>query len=284
MRALISAFLNNQQKILKLPRGWDIRFSPRFLTYTPTFDVHVETSKYTLVTAKTTQDLMNVFELRHKIFLQETGAGTEADNDGFDVDEFDSICDHIIIKENENNEIVGTYRVISSLYSDDFYSQTEFDLDQFLCLQGEKLELGRACIHADHRNGAVIDLLWRGIAEYIKLTNTKYLFGCSSVKTIDPRLSKSLMAYLDENHQLEHQHGIKPIGKFFMNLTKVQALEIDSLECKKLIPPLLRSYFSAGAKVYGEPAVDVDFKCIDFLTILDVNHLSPSYRKRYFKN
>ena len=284
MRALISAFFNNQQKLIKLPRGWDIRFSPRFLTYTPTFNVHVETAKYTLQTAKTMQDLMDVFELRHKIFLQETGAGEASDNDGFDLDEFDSICDHIIIKNNEKDQIVGTYRVISSLYSDDFYSQTEFDLDKFLCVEGEKLELGRACIHSEHRNGAVIDLLWRGIAEYIKLTNAKYLFGCSSVKTIDPRLSKSLMSYLDEDHHLDHGHDIKPIGKFFMDLKKVQALDLDSLECKRMIPPLLRSYFSAGAKVYGEPARDVDFKCIDFLTILDVEQLSPSYRKRYFKN
>ena len=49
------------------------------------------------------------------------------------------------------------------------------------------------------------------------------------------------------------------------------------------IPSLLRSYISAGAKVYGAPARDLEFQCIDFFTILNLEELNSSYEKRYFK-
>ncbi len=268
---------------MRLPRGWDIRLSPRFIAYTHTYDIDIETKQYRLETAATTSDLLEVFELRHKIFLEETGAAKE-DSDGFDVDEYDSVCDHIIIRSKENNKIVGTYRVISSHYSDTFYSQSEFNLDKFLNSTGPKLELGRACIDRSHRNGAVIDLLWRGIAEYIQLTGSRYLFGCSSIKVVDPAEAKSIMNYLREKGYLGEENGIAPIGQFNMELKDVYACAMDDQVVKGLIPPLLRSYFTAGAKVFGEPALDRDFKCIDFLTILDMKEITSGYKRRYFKH
>lgn len=283
MATRLEAFANPFKNFLRLPRGWDIRFSPRFIAYTPTYDIDIETSHYRLETAATMKDLLEVFELRHQIFLEDTGAAKE-DSDGYDLDDFDSICDHIIIRSKENDKIVGTYRVISSLYSDSFYSQTEFDLDQFINSSGHKLELGRACIHHGHRNGAVIDLLWRGIAEYIKLTGSRYLFGCSSLKITDPQDAKAVFEYLGENGQLEDRFQIRPIGEFNMHFGDVTPSNMEACDVKSLIPPLLRSYFTAGSKVFGEPALDRDFKCVDFLTILDMENLTSGYRRRYFKD
>lgn len=282
MTTRLEAVANPFKNLFRLPRGWDIRLSPRFLAYTPTYDINIETKNYHLETAATTRDLLEVFELRHKIFLEDTGA-VKDDSDGYDVDEYDSICDHIIIRSKEENKIVGTYRVISSHYSDHFYSQSEFDLDQFLNRPGPKLELGRACIDRNHRNGAVIDLLWRGIGKYIQLTGSRYLFGCSSLKITDAAESKAIMNSLMEEGHLESGHGIKPIGNFFMDLKDVYPCKMEASVVKSLIPPLLRSYFSAGAKVFGEPALDRDFKCIDFLTILDMREITSSYKRRYFK-
>lgn len=283
MATRLATFANPFKNLFRLPRGWDIRFSPRFIAYTPTFEIDIETSQYRLETAATMTDLLEVFELRHQIFLEDTGAATE-DSDGYDVDDYDSICDHIIIRSKEDNRIVGTYRVISSLYSDTFYSQTEFDLDEFLSSGGHKLELGRACIHHGHRNGAVIDLLWRGIAEYIKLTGSRYLFGCSSLKITNPADAKAVFDYLGSKDQLEDRFGIRPIGEFNMNFENVSASSMDEQDVKALIPPLLRSYFTAGSKVFGEPALDRAFKCVDFLTILDMENLTSGYRRRYFKD
>lgn len=282
MTTRLEVLSNPFKNLLRMPRGWDIRLSPRFIAYTPTYDIDIETSNYSLETAATMKDLLEVFELRHQIFLEDTGAAKE-DSDGYDLDEFDSVCDHIIIKSKEDNKIVGTYRVISSHYSDNFYSQSEFNLDEFLNTPGPKLELGRACIHHAHRNGAVIDLLWRGIAEYMKVTGSRFLFGCSSLKVTDPKESKAVMNYLKEDGRLGDAFGIKPIGKFNMVLETVEPADMDPQDVKGLIPPLLRSYFTAGSKVYGEPALDLDFKCIDFLTIFDINNLTSGYKRRYFK-
>lgn len=278
LETLVDPFKN----LFKLPRGWDIKFSPRFIAYTPTHEISIETKSYILETASTTSDLLDVFELRHQIFLEDVGAAKE-DSDGFDIDEFDSICDHLIIKSKEDGGIVGTYRIISSHYSDDFYSQSEFDLKDFLNRPGHKLELGRACIHHGHRNGAVIDLLWRGICEYMDLTGSKYLFGCSSLKLTDVAESKAVMEYLESEGHLQDTFKIGPIGKFKMDFNGVEAADLEAGDIKKMVPPLLRSYFSAGAKVYGEPALDVDFKCIDFLTILDLEEMTSSYKRRYLK-
>lgn len=282
MATRLETLANPFKNLFRLPRGWDIRLAPRFIAYTPTFDIQLETGHYRLETACSTNDLLEVFELRHKIFLEDTGAAKD-DSDGYDVDEFDSICDHLIIRSKEDGRIVGTYRVISSLYSDEFYSQGEFDLEDFLSSADHKLELGRACIDRGHRNGAVIDLLWRGIGEYIQLTGSRYLFGCSSIKVTDPAEARAILNYLKREQHYSDQYRILPIGQFNMELDYIYPCRMEDQTVKGMIPPLLRSYFSAGAKVYGEPALDRDFKCIDFLTILDMKEISSSYKRRYFK-
>ncbi len=265
-----------------IPRGWDIRLSPRFLTYSPSFEIEIETSKYLLKTASKMSELLNVFELRYQNFLESTKDG--ASMDGYDVDALDSLCDHIIIIDKESSNVVGTYRVISSLFSNHFYSQGEFSLDQFLKLPGEKLELGRACIHHGHRNGAVIDLLWKGICRYLKITDAKYLFGCSSVKTVDFETSKIIYDHLKDEGMLRNDLGIRSIGKYAMDMG-AEAIQVESEERQRIVkaylPNLLRSYFQAGSRVYGPPALDIEFECIDFLTILNVDEMSSSYKRRY---
>jgi len=268
-----------------LPRGWDIRFSPRFLTYTPSFEIEIETPKYLLKSASKMHELLNVFELRYQIFLENTKDG--AREDGYDVDALDSICDHIIIIDKESSNVVGTYRVISSLFSDHFYSQGEFELSEFLKLPGEKMELGRACIHHGHRNGAVIDLLWKGICRYLKMSDARYLFGCSSVKTVDVDTSKVIYDYLKEENLLKNEYNIHSIGKYAMDMTgPVQQIDANERQSivKSYLPSLLRSYFAAGSRVYGPPAIDREFECIDFLTILHTDDMSASYKRRYMNN
>jgi putative hemolysin len=265
----------------KLHDEWMLYISPRFITYTPNIVFEIKTQNYTLSTAVHMSDLVALFRMRHHIFFNETGI---TDDMNLDLDEYDSLCDHLVIRSNATGEICGTYRMISSLVSDKFYSQGEFNLDQFLAAPGVKLELGRACIHPHHRNGAVIDLLWRGIGEYARRTNAKYLFGCSSIMTVSKPMSKALVKTMKANNMTSELFNIRPIGKYKMDLSKVKNEDLfDEKTVMAQIPPLLRSYMSAGAKVYGNPALDLDFQCIDFFTILNLEELNSSYEKRYFK-
>lgn len=257
--------------------AWSIRLSPRFVAYRPKQKILLETNNYILKTADTTDELIELFRLRYMNFL----ASVKGHEETYDLDSFDHICDHLIIKCKSSDEIVGTYRIICSLYSERFYSQGEFELDEFLQKPGVTLELGRACIDQYHRNGAVIDLLWRGIGMYATKTNAKYLFGCSSVKTIDQQTSYNLFHYLSEKGQVDQKFHITPTEGYRFDFDGMDYR--PAMEVKDMIPPLLKSYLAAGAKVHGHPALDRDFECIDFLTILNLEKISPLFKRRYFK-
>jgi putative hemolysin len=265
------------------PKGWDVRLSPRFLTYSPKFIINVETPAYELKTAQTMDELIKLFELRYQVFFGDVKEPVAEDE--LELDEFDSNCDHIIIRCKETDRIVGTYRILCSLHVNKFYSQGEFNLDQFLNLPETKMELGRACIHHGHRNGHVIDLLWKGLAEYIKFSGSKYMFGCSSIMETDLSRIKSIYDYMKDENLISSEYGIHPIGKYAIeNLEELEAdPTLDARAIKKQIPSLLRSYMNAGAKIYGAPALDKDFRCIDFLTIIDLENLNSMFKKRYLK-
>lgn len=259
---------------------WLYYISPRFLTYRPKNKIQFSTEKYTLKTADSLSELIELFRLRHFVFLSDNQTET-----AIDVDKYDSECDHILIRCNKTNEICGTYRIITSNNHVGFYSESEFDLDSFLHAKGVKMELGRACIHPNHRNGHVIDLLWRGIGEYAVKINAEYLFGCSSLSLFSKTKTLQLLEYFKKNNLSATNFEVRPKEKYNYHLEEVPFCEFFSDdELKKSVPPLLMSYINAGAKVYGEPAIDQEFECLDFLTILDLNNLTSSYRKRYFKD
>lgn len=285
MSSTMLDYLDNPLSKLRItpPKGWDVRLSPRFLTYSPKFIINVETPAYELKTAQTMDELIKLFELRYQVFFGDSPE--QVSEDELELDEFDSNCDHIIIKCKETDKIVGTYRILCSLHVNKFYSQGEFNLDNFLNLPDTKMELGRACIHHGHRNGHVIDLLWKGIASYIKFSEAKYMFGCSSIMETELSRIKSIYNYMKDDGLISDEYDIKPIGKYAIeNLDEIEPDQsLDARTIKKQIPSLLRSYMNAGAKIYGKPALDIEFRCIDFLTIIDLENLNNMFKKRYLK-
>jgi putative hemolysin len=243
--------------------------------FRPKVMVHQQTESFLLKTAESAFELRQVLNLRHEVFYRELQ--DKAHETTLDFDEFDSICDHLIIIDRKSARVVGTYRMICSTFSDRFYSQGEFDLNTLIAQPGVKLELGRACIDAEFRTGAIINLLWKGIAEYIRKTETAYLFGCASVHTVDAVVASRLLALLRSKGLAVDELGVKPTEKYQCILPRVQADE--SME--KEIPALIQSYILAGAKFYGEPALDVDFHCFDFFMMLKISEMSRLFRRRY---
>jgi putative hemolysin len=210
---------------------------------------------------------------------------------GIDIDRFDRLADHLIIVDKRIGKVVGTYRLISSHYSQTFYSQSEFTVDGLMRTPGIKLELSRACINRDHRTGVVMNLLWRGISQYLSETNAEYLFGMASIRTMDAREVSHIYRYLYEAGHVATQYAITPTEDYrfpgflppdLLNQTNQPSLGNDSL--KALIPPLFNSYLKMGAKVCSEPALDRDFRMADFLTILKVADLTKLYERKYSTN
>jgi putative hemolysin len=269
-RAPLRALKNfsNPLRFLK-PSGFPLR------GFKPKVQILQTSETFILKTAETPFELQQALRLRHEIFYREL-QNKETDS-RLDVDELDSLCDHLIIIDKQSSQVVGTYRLISSDFSDRFYSQGEFEISEVLRLPGTKLELGRACIHAEYRSGAIINLLWKGIAEYIRKTDAKYLFGCASIQTTDLMEAARLTSYLRAEGLLSDEFNVQPTSNYLVDLPAVSDPALDP----KSLPALIQSYVLANAKFYGPPALDKDFQCFDFFMMLKVDEMSKLFRRRY---
>lgn len=240
----------------------------------------IETDDFVIKTASSLDDLKLALALRHAVFLEE--GLNRSHETGLEFDSYDHRADHLLIINKESGEAVGTYRLIHSDFSEIFYSQGEFFLDDFLKQEGSKLELGRACTHADHRTGRTMDLLWQGLSRYITETKTRYLFGCSSIDSTDPEVAFSIAKSLEAKGNMNFELNIHPTDKYLF-ANQDNHFETATIDPKILrtLPPLLRSYLHAGSQVHGMPALDEDFKCADLLTILDLRKLNKKFAERY---
>lgn len=249
-------------------------------------DIHIEVGPFEVKTVTNVEELKEALSLRYEVFHREM-LGKKSPF-GFDVDEFDFNCDHLIIKEKRSNQIVGTYRLNCSLFTQNFYSGKEFLISHLFEQPGVKLELGRACIHKDYRRGVLISLLWRGIAEYMAASEARILFGCATVKTDDPRDAALLTRYFEEEGRILPDYRTRPTIPFtmpmlnyFMNEVRSPLTEAQRAHAEELLPPLCRAYIKIGASIGGEPAWDQEFQCIDFLTILRREDLNRTLWKKF---
>ncbi len=254
--------------------------------FQPKVEIRSEKGPYILKTVTTSEELIEALRLRYQVFHREMIGKTKPR--GIDVDGYDFVCDHLVIQEKRTQKIIGTYRLNCSLFSNQFYSHQEFNLRRIFEKPGVKLELGRACIEKGSRNGVVIGLLWRGIAEYMAKTNSQLLFGCASIKTENPRQAALLYRHFDQDQRFQESFLCPPTAPYSMPTLDlwIQALRRDltleeMAEAEALVPPLCRAYLKAGASLGGEPAYDAEFKCIDFLTILDRENLNRALWRKY---
>lgn len=223
-------------------------------------------------------DVRRAQELRFGVFNLELKEGLETSHQtGLDEDPFDEICDHLLVEHRPTGQVVGTYRLQTGLRAAanrGYYSEQEFDFGPFEPIRGEMVELGRACVHEDHRNLTVLGLLWKGIADYSQAHGGRYLCGCSSITSQDAVVGASAYAELCRHHLTPTQWRTRPHAEF--------ECPLDGLaEHAPKIPKLLRAYLSLGAKICGPPALDRQFKTIDFLTFLDLQSLPATVRQRF---
>ena len=223
-------------------------------------------------------DLHRAQALRYRVFnleLNEGLAGSVAT--GRDEDPFDAVCDHLVVEYLPTQEIVGTYRLQTGLKAAahrGYYSEREFEFAPYESIRGQLIELGRACVHQQHRNLVVLGLLWKGIADYAKSRGGRYLCGCSSLTSQDPTMGASAYAELCRRHLASFEWRTCPRFEY--------ACEMDQLHADPVkVPKLLRAYLGMGAKICGPPAIDREFKTIDFLTLLDLETLPPLVRGRF---
>jgi putative hemolysin len=245
--------------------------------------------------AQSADEVRRAQQLRFEVFNLELGEGlAESYATGLDVDPFDEFCDHLIVQELPTSEIVGTYRLQTGQLAAanlGYYGEREFDFSPYEPLRFEMIELGRACVQADHRNFNLLHLLWRGIARYALERKGRFLIGCSSISSQDP--VEGLEAYRELQHYLvEPELRTQPLPDFRV---VPETYDLSWCEGCTLTPPrvpstttgassrLLRAYLAIGAKICGPPAIDREFGTIDFLTFLDLHSLPGIVRAHFLR-
>jgi putative hemolysin len=225
------------------------------------------------------EEKIEAFRLRFLVFNLELHEGLEsAYETGHDTDEFDAVCDHLIVEHKSTGKVIATYRMQTGARAATnlgYYSEREFDFSPFHPLRSSVIEVGRAAILKEHRTFEVLHLLWKGIGQYALQHAGRYLVGCSSLTSQDPAEGVELYRQL-EPFLAPPELRTKPQLSYALNSDPNR-----SSHAAVTAPRLLRAYLNLGARICGEPALDREFKTIDFLTLLDLESLSPAARSRF---
>jgi putative hemolysin len=235
---------------------------------------------YAVGFARGAADLEAIQRLRFEVFNLELGEGfDESFATGRDADEFDPLCHHLMVTDTDADSLVGCYRMQTAAMARanrGFYSASLFDLSGLPAEATERsIEVGRACVAKTHRSSLVLFLLWKGLALYVAHNQARYLFGCCSLTSQRPADGSAVLRYLEEGGRMHPEWRIDPAPG------SVCPLE-PGVEAATSVPPLFATYLRYGAKVCGPPAIDREFKTIDYLVVLDVDALSPRTHKIFF--
>lgn len=248
--------------------------------------------RYDVRLARDEKEIRSAQRLRYQVFYEEMGARANPwkQNERRDADCFDRICDHLLVIDNHVTDeagdplIAGTYRLTrrgALAQNQNFYTESEFDLDAIKGFPGEILELSRSCVHPDYRNRAVLDMLWRGLGEYVAAHQIEIMFGCASFPGTDPDTAADALTFLHSHHLAPE--ALRPYAHpgQYVKMRRRCITEIDKRQALRQMPPLIRGYMSAGAMVGDGAVIDEAFNTIDVCVMVMPGGLSASYARRY---
>jgi putative hemolysin len=220
--------------------------------------------------------------LRYNVFAKEMGARLDTSVPSHDVDLFDDYCEHLLVRDQETREVVGTYRVLPPAQArrvGSTYSDTEFDLVRLRALRPTMVELGRSCVHADYRHGGVIMALWGALAEFMVRNQLDTMIGCASIPMLhNGVISGDVAASIWQQVKQTHMAGVE------FHVRPRLPLPIEQLDSSLQVEPpaLIKGYLRLGARVLGAPAWDPDFNTADLPMMMRINDLPTRYKKHFF--
>lgn len=237
-----------------------------------------ESGRFSAYFTRSRREILKIQRLRFRIFSAEYGARFHAPF-GLDRDRFDRHCLHLVVRDNRSGELVGYTRVLPgerSHRTGGYYSAGEFHLSLLDDLDGPVAEIGRTCIDARYRGGAVITVLWARLAQYMLENQVRYLIGCASVAVNEGYD----LAAIDQ--RIREQH-LAPVTRRAIPRVRLETLPGDALACTPRMPPLLKAYLRMGAQVCGEPCWDGDFNCLDYFILMAVDRLPQRYVQHFLQ-
>ena len=227
------------------------------------------------------EEVRQAQRLRHEVFATEMGARLQTPVAGHDIDLFDDFCEHLIVRDEATGEVVGTYRVLTPAQAKrvgSFYSDTEFDLVRLRPLRERMVELGRSCVHPDHRHGGVILALWGALAEFMVRNRLDTMIGCGSIPmlhegVVSGDVAASIWAQVRRTHLAPIEYQVRPR----------LPLPVEQLDSSLAVEPpaLIKGYLRLGAKVLGAPAWDPDFNSADLPMMMRIGDMPERYRRHF---
>lgn len=270
---------------VNLPRG---SLHPRADALAPASPVRMDgTAGIQVAWARHLDEVREAQRLRHDVFAGEMGARLPQTLPGHDVDLFDDYCEHLLVREATTGQVIGTYRVLTPEQAKrvgGFYSDTEFDLTRLRALRQQMVELGRSCVHPDHRTGGVIMALWGALAEFMQRNGLDTMIGCASIPMQHEgphgmvgggHAAASIWRQVRQSHLASIEFHVRPRLPL-----PVEALD-DSLAVEP--PALIKGYLRLGAKVLGAPAWDPDFNAADLPMMMRLADMPARYRKHFLR-
>lgn len=235
-------------------------------------------------------DIVAAQRLRYDVFFRDMGASADRCFEGRDIDPYDALCDHLLVEDHARpgSPVVGTYRLLRQRIAeahDGFYSAHEFDLSKLLAharREGvELLELGRSCVAPDYRDAGTIQLLWRGIADYLRRHRIGYMFGCGSFPGTDPAEHAEGLSLLAHDHLAPAELRARATGEEAIPLGLLPIGGYDHRLALRSLPPLIKAYLRVGAELGDGAYIDRAFNTIDVFVMVPVARISARYAQRF---
>jgi L-ornithine Nalpha-acyltransferase len=230
-------------------------------------------------------DIKAAQRLRWSIFYGDMGAAPLG-GDRLDIDPYDAVCDHLLVEDCASgiSQIVGTYRLLRQSVAEarqGFYSAGEFDLACFSRRGRDMLELGRSCVAPDYRDSGTIQLLWRGIAAYLRQHRISTLFGCASFHGICPDEHADTLSYLWHNHLAPSAMRARALDDRYVDMARLPLGSYDPRQAMRRLPPLIKAYLRVGAQVGDGAVIDHQFNTVDVFIVMPVAAISERYLGRF---
>lgn len=246
--------------------------------------------------AETTQEVEQAQRLRYRVFYQEMSAipSPAMRETQRDFDRFDDVCDHLLVidravhEEDGKPAVVGTYRLMRDADAarvGGFYTASEYDISPMLAglPSGTRfLELGRSCILKSYRSRpSAMQLLWRGLMAYVARFNIDLMFGCASFYGTNPDQLALPLSYLYHFHGIPSEVRVRARPELFVEMNRIAKDEIDVKEALRSLPPMIKGYVRAGAKIGDGAVIDRQFGTTDVFIYFPLSGIDARYKSRF---
>ncbi|MDX3768843.1 MULTISPECIES: GNAT family N-acetyltransferase [unclassified Streptomyces] len=246
---------------------------------------------YRVSLAVSQEDVRAAQRLRHQVFAGELGARLDGPEPGLDSDAFDAYCDHLLVREVASGDVIATYRLLPperARIAGRLYAESEFDIGRLAPIRDDLIEVGRSCVHPAHRDGAVIALIWAGLARYMERSGHNWLAGCCSISLSDGGvLAADSWDTVRTKYLAPEEYWVTP-HRLWQPTVATRPTGAAPLAGRTTartglaaLPPLLRGYLRLGAWVCGAPAHDPDFNVADLYVLLSLRRTDPRYLRHF---